>query len=125
MAKVMTPEQFRQCPQGTVFAFGAEWHFGNLLILHNFMGHYENGGWGFYAVNPMWVQSDDCGEAFDRLAAMKEAGASFPAENASTKYMSYDGDEMELFFVFEKSDWDAMRAVVEKSFTKDMEPKDG
>ena len=124
MAKVMTPEQFRQCPKGTVFGFGAEWDFGNLLILHDFVGPFGNGGWGFYAVDPIGVQSHDCGEAFERLEAMKGTGLSYPSEDSSTKYMNYDGDEMELFFVLEKSDWDAMRVVVENSFAKLEEPRE-
>ena len=118
MAKILTPEQFRECPRGTVFAFGGEWHFGNMLILDDFMGPYKNGGWGFYACDPMWVDSGDSWEAFERLNLMKSTGASFPSETASTKYMNYDGAQMDLFIVLEQSDWLAMRAVVEKSFTQ-------
>ena len=108
MARVLPPEQFRQCPLGTVFAFGGQWFFGNLLILDGFVGPFEGGSWGFWAVDPMWVDADDTGEAFDRLVQMEGAGA--------TKYMSYDGDTMDLFFVLDAGDWENICKVVEPAF---------
>jgi hypothetical protein len=116
MARVLTPEQFRKCPKGTVFAVGGVWHFSNLLVLDAVIEPYGDGGWGFYAVDPMWVESEDCGEAFSRLDEMRDSGARYPAETCSTKYMSYDGDPMDFFFVLDRSDWQALCEVVEPAF---------
>lgn len=124
MARILSPEEFRKCPTGTVFAFGGEWHFGNLLILHDFVGPYENGGWGFYAIDPMWIGVDHSGQASCRLEEMKVSGVSYPCETASTKYMNYDGDQMDLFIVLDRSDWQALRQIVEPAFTS-MEASDG
>ena len=104
------------CPAGTVFAFGEKWCFGNLLILHDFIGPLKGGAWGFFAVDPMWVEASGTGDASDALDEMLLKGSSHPAETASTKYMSYDGDAMELFIVLESSDWEAMRSLVEPAF---------
>jgi hypothetical protein len=125
MSKILTPEQFRKCPEGTVFAFGGEWNFGNLLILHDFMGPNENGGWGFYALDPMWVDADDSGEAFDSLDHMLKTGDSRPSQTASTKYMNYDGEKMDVFMVFEESDWLALRGLVEPAFNSKEPETDG
>ena len=113
MAKIMTAEQFKFCPKGTVFGFGGQWHFGNMLILDSFTGPYEGGAWGFYAIDPMWVDDED---SFGTLELMLDTGASSPSETSSTKYMSYDGEEMDLFIVLEESDWLSIRALVEKPF---------
>lgn len=110
MARVMTWEQFRLCRTGTVFAFGGKWHFSDLLVLDEIKE--GDGYYGFYAANPMWVESNDSREAFDRLDAMAECGVSYPSETSSTKYMSYDGDEMSMFFVLERGDWDRLSAMV-------------
>ena len=124
MARLLTPDEFRKCPTGTVFAFGGEWHFGRLLILHNVIEPFENGGWGFYAIDPMWIDADDIGEAFDRLEDMKPTAGAYPSETASTKYINYDGDQMDLFLVLDRSDWEALRGIVEPAF-KSMEGRDG
>lgn len=116
MARILTPEQFRKCDKGTVFAFGGEWQFGSLMILDRIIQPYESGGWGFYALDPMWVDVNDEGDASDTLHHMLCTGDSRPAETASTKYMSYDGYQMDLFIVLEKYDWDMMRKIVEPAF---------
>ena len=109
MARVMTPEHFRECPEGTVFAYGERWNFSSLMVLAEHVT--GDGYWGFWAVDPMWVQTDDSGQAFDRLEEMLETGVSYPAEDAASKFMSYDGDKMEAFFILEKADIDALVAT--------------
>lgn len=119
MAKVLTPEQFRDCPRGTVFSFGPKWAFGSMLILDEILGPFEGGAWGFYATDPMWVESHDLGEAADILERMITLGVSAPIEKFSTKYMSYDGTEMEAFLVLEASDWEILTGVANFSISKD------
>jgi len=106
--RAMTPEQFRECQEGTVFAYGQPWAFSSLLILdEHVMG---DGYWGFWATNPMWVDAEDCSQATERLQDMLENGASHPMEDACSKYMSYDGDVMSVFLVLEKADIDRLVA---------------
>lgn len=81
-----------------------------MLILDEIMVF--DGSWGFYAIDPMWVDVDDSKQATDRLKHMEETGASYPVETGSTKYMSYDGDSMDVFLVFEKSDWETISGMV-------------
>ena len=118
MARVMTPEQFRACGAGTLFAFGTRWAFGSLLILDEIVE--GDGFWGFWATDPAWVDADDCGEAVQRLDAMEQGGASFPAHTSAAKYMSYDGDPMDVFLVLEESDW----AAIEGRITFDIKERD-
>lgn len=108
--RIMTPEQFQKCPQGTVFAFGPRWAFSAMLILDEVI--LGDGFWGFYATDPVWVEAEDCMEAGTRLDEMAGEGASYPVQTSSSRYMTYDGDNMDWFLVFEKADWDALNAMV-------------
>ncbi len=104
MAKVLTADQFKLCPKGTVFGYGERWNFSSLLILEEVI--IGDGYWGFWANDPMWVESESDGEAIDRLDEMSVTGRSYPAATSLSKFMSYDGYSMEFFFVLEKADWD-------------------
>ena len=109
MARILKPEQFRQSTRGTVFAYGQPYCFGNMLILDSVIQP-SHGSWGFYATDPMWVDSDER-ESFAMIDAMLKDGASFPSDTASTKYMSYDGNPMDIFLVLERADWDRLTAM--------------
>lgn len=112
--RVLSPEDFRKCPPGTIFAYGAEWDFDTMLVLEDFIE--GKGYWGFWAINPMWVDADDSGQAVDRLVEMSKDGVSYPAETGYSKYMSYDGDTMDWFIVFERDDWMRFKASVDRAY---------
>ena len=116
MAKIMTPEQFRLCQPGTVFAFGEPWVFSGLLILEGIIDPLQNGSWGFWANDPMWPESEGCGPDMEIMQRSLETGESFEANTSCSKYMSYDGDKMDVFLVLESADWDTINRFVSKSF---------
>ena len=128
MAKILTPESFAQCPKGTVFSYGDSFcNFGELLVLDTFIGPIGDfkgilsrpfGGrsFGFYAIDPADIEANDCGDHHRILEAMRRDGISSPACDSSTKYMSYDGDPMDTFLVYEREDWLRLTAIVLPSF---------
>lgn len=107
--RIVTPEQFLDMPPGTVFAFGSPWSFSRLLIKDDSIR--GNECWGFWALDPCWIEADGSGQAFDRLEEMR-AGASYPMEESTTKYMNYDTDDMECFLVFEAADLDHLKQIM-------------
>ncbi|MGL4490528.1 MAG: hypothetical protein ACRCU5_13910 [Rhizobiaceae bacterium] len=112
MARVMTPEQFKDCPKGTVFSFGEPWAFSRLLVLEE---HIKGDGyWGFWALDPMWVESESSGEDWSRLDEMLTNGVSYPSEQSVSKYMSYDGRKMEVFFVLERADIETLIQTIQQ-----------
>jgi len=108
--RVLSPEDFKKCKPGTVFAYGPKWAFSDMMILSEVIQ--GAGYWGFWAVSPMWVDSEDCGEAIDRLSEMVTSGASYPLDTDSSKFMSYDGDAMDVFIVMDRSDWGQLSQLV-------------
>lgn len=116
MAKIMTPEKFRLCQQGTVFAFGEPWVFSGLLILEEIIDPSRNGSWGFWATDPMWSESIGCGPDVEIMQHSLDTGKSFPAQTSCTKYMSYDGDKMDVFLVLEAADWEEINRSVNMAF---------
>jgi hypothetical protein len=120
MAKVLSPEQFRECRPGTVFVYGEKWCFrSGLLILDDILVWPGAPFWGFYATDPMWAQARDWFEADRVLEDSLMNGTSFPAAEYSTKYMSYDGDAMEVFLILERDDWQRICATVGVGFARD------
>ena len=119
MARVLTAEQFKSCPRGTVFAYGQKWNFSSLWILDGIVEGRSHDGrpfWGFWAANPMWVDPEDGAvEDDNRLDRMAETGESHPADTSLYRHMSYDSPDprdMEVFFVLERSDWDRINEMV-------------
>lgn len=109
MARILTADQFKACPRGTVFGYGGRWHFGALLILDEIIS--GPGWWGFYACSPLWVDPADTEDTFAVMDDMLERGTIRPASRAATKYTSYDGDEMSCFFVLDEADLRALVAM--------------
>jgi len=116
MAKIMTPEQFRLCQPGTVFAFGEPWTFSGLLILEEIIDQLRNGIWGFWATDPMWPESEGCGPDEEILQRSLDTGEPFEAQKSCTKYMSYDGDKMDVFLVLDVADWEEINLSVNRAF---------
>jgi len=108
--KVVGPEQFLDMPPGTVFAFGPAYAFSDLMVKEDSIR--GDGCWGFWAMNPCGIEADDCSENFDRLSDMQENGASYPMSTSVSKYMSYDGDDMSSFLVFEEADLERLKAIM-------------
>lgn len=136
MARILTPDQFAQCPKGTVFAYGDGCcSFGELLILDSFLGPFgdakellapfEGRSFGFYAIDPAGIEANDCGERYWIGGAMLRDGISSPACDSSTKYMSYDGEPMNAFLVYEREDWNRLSALALSAFSPQEEAQNG
>lgn len=108
MARILTPEQFRLCERGTLFAFGA----GDmdlrreLLILDEIIpmrdGSY--GGppfWGFWAIDPLQTLFACAEGTEDQIQAARQSGRTLAFE--PDRYWNYE-DAMDVFLVFDKPD---------------------
>lgn len=108
--RIVEVKEFLDMPEGTVFAFGPAFAFGGLLIKEETIR--ADKYFGFWACDPCWVSAGDCGDAFNRLDGMRNNGASYPMDDSVSKYMSYDGDDMECFIIFEQSDLDRLKEIM-------------
>lgn len=81
-----------------------------MLILDSIM--IFDSAWGFYAIDPVGVDAHNSEQHSEWFKDMDENGASYPVETGSTKYMNYDGDDMDVFLVFERSDWETLTSMV-------------
>ena len=110
--RVMGHVEFLDMPEGTVFSYGPSYTCfdSGLLIKSESIKSGEH--WGFWALDPCWVDADDSGQAFDRLHLMSISDASFPMEEATGKYMDYDLDENPVFLVFEDKDLERLRKIM-------------
>ncbi len=96
--RIYRRREFLQLPAGTMFCSGGEWHFGALSV----KGETCVGIDDFCSCDLDWIDSNDSGQAIDRLTEMLENGANYPLQTD----MGRDGlfDQNALFLVFEKSD---------------------
>lgn len=79
-----------------------------MLLLDEIIMPDSNGNWGFYATDPAGVEASDYYQLIQTFERMLEYGESAAVETSSSKYMSYDGDAMDVFLVFEEADWRAL-----------------
>lgn len=86
---------------------------------------FEGRSFGFYAIDPADIEANDCGGHYKIGEAMRRDGISSPACDSSTKYMSYDGDPMECFLVYEREDWDRLAALALHAFGAQGEAQNG
>lgn len=109
MARILTPEQFRQCERGTLFAFGSG-DFDlqrELLVLDEIIpmrdGSASGGApyWGFWAIDPLQTLFGCAEGTEDQIAAARQSG--HPLAFEPDRYWSYE-DPMDVFLVFDRPD---------------------
>lgn len=107
--RVYRRAEFMKLPEGTIYARGKKWHFDTFSIKGSTFGN----DWAVWS--PMWVKSDDSGEAMHRLEEMLETGVSYPME---TDY-GRDGrfDDEDLFLVLEVGDLIDLEAAVSRAIS--------
>jgi hypothetical protein len=109
--KIYRRNEFLALPEGTFYAKGKPWYFGELSIKHDTSSQLSD----WWSLDPCWIAANDSGEAVDRLDEMLEKGASYPMQDA----ISRDGlwDEDDLFLVFEKDDLLKLREMIDKAIS--------
>lgn len=103
--KVVDLKTFLAMPEGTIFAKGQPWYFCELSIKGESVG--ENDCW---SLDPCWVAADDSEDAITRLRAMLEDGASFPMQDAWTRFGGLDAQD--VFLIFEPDDLERLRTFI-------------
>ena len=116
MARILTPEEFRQCPAGTVFAHGPKWSFGTLQILDEIIPPNKDGQWGFWSFDPMYPEVDDWVKADPLMEESLRTGRRFDCDMSATKTMNYsfgeDARDFAVFIVLDRQDWDRINSIV-------------
>jgi hypothetical protein len=118
--KIYRRSEFLKLPSGTIYSKGKPWAFGELLIKDDTLRNWssdEIGDW-FY-VDPVGIESNDCGEELLRLDQMLETGASFPMNTNIVR----DGcfNLKDVFLVFEKEDLIKLREYINTAIDEETE----
>ena len=110
--KILSRESFLKLPEGTIFAKGEPWFFGNLSIKGDSM-YFDSGGNDFIYLDPHWVDAHDSGEAMARLDEMLATGCSYPMEDAFGRDGCFEDDA--VFMVFEREDLTKLKRYIESA----------
>jgi len=102
--KVLSRAEFLKLPAGTFYAKGGRWYFDSIHVKD---GSLVN---DWYAFNPCWIESDHCGEAFERLDLMLSTGVSYPMDDSTCRDGCFEDDA--LFLVFELDDLLSLRQMI-------------
>lgn len=108
--KIYRRKEFLDLPEGTIYAKGKRWYFDGLRI----KGESYPNDWRY--LDPMWIDAQDSGEAFERLEEMLETGASYPMEEATSRDGLFDGED--IFLVAERADLEKLRAMIDTALNE-------
>jgi hypothetical protein len=105
--KIIDRAQFLRLPEGTIYAKGKKWLFGNIEI----KGETTRDGNDWWSLEPCWVDAHDSGQAFDRLEEMISTGAEYPMQNSESRDGMNEPDE--LFMIFGLEDLKELRGYID------------
>lgn len=107
--RVLSRADFLKMPAGTMYAKGEPWAFDGIHVRGDTM---PNGN-DWDCAQLAWIDSDDSGQAVDRLDDMLENGASYPMDASYGR----DGcfNEADLFLVFERADLIQLGKIVDQA----------
>jgi hypothetical protein len=97
-------------PSGTIYCKGTKWAFEGICIKGASIG-----GIDWYEHDPAWVDADDSGQAFDRLEAMLNTGASFPMQDSECRDGMFDKEN--IFLIFERDDLRKLQSYIQVALT--------
>lgn len=102
--RVYRRDEFMKLPEGTLYAKGKPWHFGELSVKG------ETWETDFTLRSLVNIESEDSGQWADRLFAMLDGGANYPLDPDYGRDGCFDKDD--LFLVYEKADLEELQRVI-------------
>ena len=107
--RIYRRDEFLKLPAGTIYAKGKPCYFDGFNVKFDTL----NNDW--VHLNPMWIEAQDSGEAFDRFDEMLEHGASYPMQESAGRDGCYDKDE--IFLVPERADLLKLKELIEAALS--------
>lgn len=103
--KVYRRSEFMKLPEGTIYAKGKPWFFGDITVKGDTFGN------DWTCLSPMWIESAGEDDQWSRLDGMLECGYSYPMASAYGRDGCFADDE--IFLVLERGDLERLRGIVD------------